>query len=226
MLGGIAPCYSSLDTPLTPPPLPHGLSLSASMSTHSVLEVVNVVYAMQYPVEQTSSDQLSTAAKAGIGSGVGAIALIGIAIGSLFWRRRLRRRDPASQSVTGDPHNDPTPSFSQSSYADKNNAYAAYDRRRSPTIPNIPSKSDLIPPPHQPAYMQQGSYPQQQLPYQYPPHATQYRPSPPLQNEAGFQPPRNNGPLPVQMSGYQESQRPELLGSQRDRICEFPDHRH
>lgn len=237
MIGGITPCYSSLATQLTPPPLPYALPLSGAMSTPSILAVVNVVYAMQYPVEPPSSTQLSAAAKIGIGAGVGAIALIGIAMGSLFWRRRRRRSDSAGQGVTGDPHNAPTPSFSQSSYADQNSAYAAYDSRRSPTIPNIPFQGRYVPQPHQQAYIQQGNYPQQQLPQQYPPHPMQYNPSPPLPNEPGFQPPQNYGPSPGQMSGYQEAQRPELfgsqevqrpelLGSQQNRIYEIPAYRH
>jgi hypothetical protein len=226
MLGGETPCYSSLATQLTPPPLLNaGLPLSGAIPTHSVIAIVNVAYAMQFPVKPTPTTQFSTPAKIGVGAGVGAIALIGIAIISLFWRRRRSRSDLAGQSVTSGTHNAHAPSFSQSSYTDQNNAYTAYDRRRSPTIPNIPSQGGYMPPFHQQAYMQQGSYPQQQLPQQYPPHPMQYNPSPPLPNEARFQPPQNYGPPPREMSGYQEARRSELLGSQQNRIYEIPDNR-
>lgn len=215
MIGGVTPCYSSLATPLTPPPLfDTRLPPSGTMSTHSISAIVNVVYAMQYPVEPT---QLSTAAKIGIGAGVGAFALISIAIISLFcWRRRRNRSVSAGQGVTGDPQKAPTPSVNQSSYADQNNAQYAYDSHRRPTIPNIPSQDGYMPPSHHQAYMQQGGYSQQQLPQQYSPPPMQYSPSPPLLYEPGFQPPQNFGPPPIEMLGYQEPQRSEL-GSYQDK---------
>lgn len=109
MLGGQVPCYSSLKQFLSPPAVPSSgyqtpisIPLTALTSTTSsessgkpTSAIVNVVYAIQYPLASTQG--LSTGAKAGIGAGagIGALAIIGLA-GALIWRTKKHNRDKRS----------------------------------------------------------------------------------------------------------------------------------
>lgn len=109
VLGGQVPCYSSLKNLATPPPVPvqnyqtpASLPVTAKPSSSSstisygsnkpTSAVVNVVYAVQYPL--TPSPGLSTGAKAGIGAGagVGALVIIGLTA-ALIWRTKKHKRD-------------------------------------------------------------------------------------------------------------------------------------
>jgi hypothetical protein len=90
-LGGQVPCYSSLSSYLVPPaidipnaqsPLTTPTVSAAASSTTTQMPtsaIVNVVYAIQYPVQPASG--LSTSTKAGIGAraSVGGLAIIGLA---------------------------------------------------------------------------------------------------------------------------------------------------
>ncbi|KAF4634084.1 hypothetical protein G7Y89_g4025 [Cudoniella acicularis] len=89
-LGGQTPCYSTITPYLTPPPLP---SPTATTSTHPTSAVVNVVYAMAYPVKSSTSSGMPTATKAGIGGGVGALALLVlVSIGAFFFRKHAQKK--------------------------------------------------------------------------------------------------------------------------------------
>lgn len=107
MLGGQVPCYSSLGNFLSPPAVPvpgyetpisiqlTALATSTTSSTplgKPTSAVINVIFAVQYPL--SSAQGLSTGAKVGIGvgAGVGAIAIIGLA-GALIWRTRMHNKD-------------------------------------------------------------------------------------------------------------------------------------
>lgn len=104
LLGGITPCYSTTSNYLTPPPILESstqnsqsttgpLTLTSSAASATVTStIVNVVYAMHYPVKPPQSG-LSTPAEAGIGlaSAVAAVAAAS-AIFYFIWRRRHRRR--------------------------------------------------------------------------------------------------------------------------------------
>lgn len=106
-LGGETPCYSSLSSTLVPPAVPVGTTsqeitlpanVTAAVSTQPISTanqkptsaIVNIVYAIRYPVEPSSG--LSTGAKAGIGAGAGVagIAIITLSI-LLIWRTRKHK---------------------------------------------------------------------------------------------------------------------------------------
>jgi len=95
LLGGITPCYSTTSNYLTPPPIPVSstTNIGSSVGPETVTStVVNVVYAMNYPVKSRPSG-LSKGADAGIG--VGSVAAAALAVSALLWfflRRRRRER--------------------------------------------------------------------------------------------------------------------------------------
>ena len=92
-LGGVTPCYSPLRATITPLPLAAGLAPVSAMKPTSA--VVNVVWAMQYPVAGPLSGELSAGAKAGIGAGrVAATAYLAF---------RALRDAMADRRPTGDP---------------------------------------------------------------------------------------------------------------------------
>jgi hypothetical protein len=72
---------------------------SSTASQNPTSAIINVVYAIQYPV-QPGAPSLSTGAKAGIGAGAG-IAAISIIVLSLLlvWRTRKHKRDKAALSA-------------------------------------------------------------------------------------------------------------------------------
>ncbi|KAH8678591.1 hypothetical protein BGZ60DRAFT_561624 [Tricladium varicosporioides] len=101
-LGGQTPCYSTVFPYLTPPPLPQptGSGLFAPRPTSAV---VNVVYAMAYPVK-TTAPGLSTAAKAGVGAGASAVGLlIFVAIAAFFWHRKSKKQYSAPDFTMSNP---------------------------------------------------------------------------------------------------------------------------
>lgn len=105
-MGGQVPCYSSLQSDLDPPPMPDTLAGGArtgaastttagssvpalTMDEKPTSAIVNVVFAMQYPMVPSGKPALKQAAKIGIGVGVSGAA---IAFAILIWivLRRLR----------------------------------------------------------------------------------------------------------------------------------------
>jgi hypothetical protein len=109
VLGGQVPCYSSLNDFLSAPPVPISnyqtsipltdlANQTSSYSTPSygsgkpTSAIINVVYAVQYPL--TPAEGLSTGAKAGIGVGAGAggLAIILLVI-ALIWRTSKHKKD-------------------------------------------------------------------------------------------------------------------------------------
>ncbi|KAF2728796.1 hypothetical protein EJ04DRAFT_590723 [Polyplosphaeria fusca] len=93
-LGGQVPCYSSLDGTMVVPPMPdtlaHGITGtstptgSTSKSSKPTSAIVNIAYAMQYPVvaPPPKKEALPTNAKIGIGVGAPVVAVI---VGVLVW---------------------------------------------------------------------------------------------------------------------------------------------
>ncbi|KAF2191438.1 hypothetical protein K469DRAFT_746771 [Zopfia rhizophila CBS 207.26] len=98
--GGQTPCYSTLPVAMTPPPIPD--SLTGTPTDGGALQkptsaIINVVYAMQYPVQPSSKPALTSNAKIGIGAGAGGAALIfGVLIWLLVWKHRVHKRDKAA----------------------------------------------------------------------------------------------------------------------------------
>jgi hypothetical protein len=90
MLGGQIPCYSTVSAFLTPPPLPIPTTTS-TISPLPTSTIINVIYAMAYPVKPSSSN-LTPEAKAGVGAGTGVFAIAMLfAIIVYFLRRRDRK---------------------------------------------------------------------------------------------------------------------------------------
>jgi hypothetical protein len=104
-LGGQTPCYSTLQNPLTPPSIvgtgtadgPLGGPPGGSATHKPTSAIVNVVYAMHYPVTPPSSPSLSTNTKIGIGAGSGAAAItIGLLVLLLLWRSSQHKKERAA----------------------------------------------------------------------------------------------------------------------------------
>ncbi len=114
-LGGQVPCYSSLRSYLVPPAVPltsqtpasipitsagNRTTLSSKRSSLSskpakpTSAIVNVVYAVAYPVQDAQG--LSTGAKAGIGAGAGVAGIAIVALSILLFRMtRKHKKDKA-----------------------------------------------------------------------------------------------------------------------------------
>jgi hypothetical protein len=75
------------------------LILSSTASQKPTSAIVNIVYAIQYPVQPTVPG-LSTGAKAGIGAGAGisGIAIVALSL-LLLWRTRKHKKDKAALSA-------------------------------------------------------------------------------------------------------------------------------
>lgn len=80
---------------MTPPPVSASIGSDASKPTSAI---INVVYAMQYPLKPVSSKSgLATGAKIGIGVGAGVIALIVAILSFLLVRKhKAHKRDKAA----------------------------------------------------------------------------------------------------------------------------------
>jgi hypothetical protein len=94
--GGQTPCYSTLPTATTPPPVPGSLGAEPTSGAPSIptSAIVNVVYAMQFPVKPAPKPALATNTKIGIGAGAGGAALVlGALIGLLIWKHKAHKRD-------------------------------------------------------------------------------------------------------------------------------------
>ncbi|PSN66445.1 hypothetical protein BS50DRAFT_622109 [Corynespora cassiicola Philippines] len=119
-LGGQVPCYSSLSKPLVPPPIPETLvddrggpditgsytgSSSApptalTMTSKPTLAIVNIAYAMQFPVVPPPKPALETDAKIGIGVGVSCGALLmGVIVWLLLKKYRAREKAAVAQQI-------------------------------------------------------------------------------------------------------------------------------
>jgi hypothetical protein len=93
VIGGITPCYSALPSyaiPTFPPSDPSTITVSGSIIT-TTSTVVDIVYAMQYPIANHSKPGLPPRAKAGIGVGCALAGLAGL-VGLVYWLIRGRRR--------------------------------------------------------------------------------------------------------------------------------------
>ena len=132
-LGGQVPCFSTLNSYLSPPPIPtalitainHAAVTGASSSQVPISAIENVVYAMYYPANPPPSG-LPIGAQAGIGAGVGVVGLALIALGIFFLLRRRRGR--ASKS---DPHS------SGSTFQSSGPESPAPNMQQAPVVPYI-----------------------------------------------------------------------------------------
>ncbi|KAI9797273.1 MAG: hypothetical protein M1833_005569 [Piccolia ochrophora] len=237
-IGGKTPCFSTLLSEATPPPIPateasddcSSVTSQAnfdglpSSNTKPTSAVVNVAYAMQFPVQPSGGSGLNNGAKAGIGVGVGAVALSFVMLLIyLIWKSRQKRKDRAvigslkgsglDSSVAGStPHTShvyPSPSSIDS-------VYDAYDRRRSAPPPGILSQSYFPPQSSQHDLVQapprQRISPSASPPSQYPgylPHGARSSPRPAM---AGGVPPR-------EMSASSVPERHELQDAQYMNPC-------
>ncbi|KAI9869152.1 MAG: hypothetical protein M1813_002976 [Trichoglossum hirsutum] len=116
ILGGATPCYSTLTSYAEPPPNDYTPTVTLS-GIRTTSTVVNVVYAMHYPVTKKAPPRLRPEAKVGIGVGAAAGALAGSGLLYLLWRRyRKRRRDeplyPSEPSDHPSTSNHPSYTFS------------------------------------------------------------------------------------------------------------------
>ncbi len=133
--------------------------------------VVNIVWAMRYPVADTSGGGggLSTAAKAGIGAGAGVLVILIVVLAICLWRRKKKKQAAGTQPVAP-PQNPP---------------------QQPPMAQNAPVPDGQYPPGQYPP----GQYPPGQYPPgQYPPG--QYPPGqyPPGQYPPGQYPPEGFQP--------------------------------
>src|ERR1700761_1873291 len=105
-MGGQTPCYSTLQTPLTPPPIVAtdglgGLDGAVGGPTQGhkpTSAIVNVVYAMHYPATQPTTQPVKptmpTSTKIGIGAGSGAaVVAIGVLLLLLFWKSSQQKKE-------------------------------------------------------------------------------------------------------------------------------------
>ncbi|KAK3901972.1 hypothetical protein C8A05DRAFT_15909 [Staphylotrichum tortipilum] len=101
-VGGITPCWSS-KTSIRAPTLT--VEKDAKSMDKPTSAVVNIVWAMRYPVADTSgsSGGLSTAAKAGIGAGAGVAVILIAALAICLWRSKRKNKaltpDPAAAAA-------------------------------------------------------------------------------------------------------------------------------
>ncbi|KAI9803560.1 MAG: hypothetical protein M1825_001903 [Sarcosagium campestre] len=151
-IGGATPCFMTFPNALTPPPIPLGAGDSAPASasgeatptTKPTSAVVNVAYAIHYPVTSAGGSKLSVGAKAGIGAGAGLVALV-IAAVLIYLIRKSRRRkkdreilDSLRGSGWGSSGMPSTPHTSQlmPQMSPLDPTTDAFGRRRSPTVGN------------------------------------------------------------------------------------------
>lgn len=101
LIAGQTPCYSTLSAATTPPPIAASL-VDSTNSAKPTSAIVNVVYAMQYPVKEPSKPGLAQNTKIGIGAGAGGAALVfGILIWLLLWKHRAHKRDKSALESLG-----------------------------------------------------------------------------------------------------------------------------
>jgi hypothetical protein len=104
-LGGQVPCFSTLSSTLSPPPIPQSLitAISPTTATSSIPKpisaIVNIAYAIYYPVNPPAST-LSTGTQAGIGAGAGIAGLAIVGLLAFFIIRKIRRRDKDRNTFT------------------------------------------------------------------------------------------------------------------------------
>lgn len=87
---------------MTPPPIPENLQATGDAAGKPTSAIINVVYAMSYPV-QPPKQGLATGAKIGIGVGGGVVAaVLGMLLWLLMWKHRAHKRDKAAlESLSG-----------------------------------------------------------------------------------------------------------------------------
>ncbi|CAO2647825.1 Nn.00g087470.m01.CDS01 [Neocucurbitaria sp. VM-36] len=175
--GGQTPCYSTLLSATTPPPISANV---ASYSTKPTSAIVNVVYAMQYPLHPSPSKSgLSTGAKIGIGAGAAIITIVfGVLIpgGDERYRQHAPKRVAASSAFGGvkdwrknissdvvsglEPIQEPTlPQVNLPAQAQYPSDWRPDQRTVSPPVPNpgYYSRSSLPSPPIPGGYSEVGS---------------------------------------------------------------------
>jgi len=99
MLGGQTPCYSTVSNFLTPPPLPVP-TITLTISPLPTSTIINVIYAMAYPVKP-SSPTLTPGAKAGVGAGTGVFAVVMLFAAVVYFLRRRDRKISSPLNSTG-----------------------------------------------------------------------------------------------------------------------------
>jgi hypothetical protein len=75
-----------------------GNTIPSTTTLKPTLAVLNVVFALQYPV-QPAEPSLSTGAKAGIGAGAGVAGIAIVSLSLVIWRMRRYRKDKAFTAV-------------------------------------------------------------------------------------------------------------------------------
>ncbi|KAM7186556.1 hypothetical protein V8F33_011760 [Rhypophila sp. PSN 637] len=100
-VGGQTPCYSEVNRMTVGTVTVGAEDEKAKDTSKPTSAVVNIVWSMRYQVEDTSSGGLSTGAKAGIGAGVGIVAIALIGLGAwFFWRRRKSKKQSGEKPTT------------------------------------------------------------------------------------------------------------------------------
>ncbi|KAK4102807.1 hypothetical protein N658DRAFT_324595 [Parathielavia hyrcaniae] len=106
-IGGITPCWSSVRT-VDPPTLT--VEEDAQTKDKPTSAVINIVWAMRYPVDDSSGGKgLSTAAKAGIGAGAGVAAILIGGLAICLWRSRRKNKKLAEAQSAAPPAMAPNP---------------------------------------------------------------------------------------------------------------------
>jgi hypothetical protein len=156
-VGGLTPCWSSIDE-VEPPTLT--LPKDAKTLDKPTSAVVNIVWAMRYPVGEPGGGGLSTAAKAGIGAGAGVAAILIGGLAICLWRSRRKNKQLAAAQPAvppGQMQQQQPPPFAQPQMMQQaavpNGQYplgGAYAPGKLPPpsdAASIMSNSTLVPPP-------------------------------------------------------------------------------
>ncbi|KAK4238161.1 hypothetical protein C8A03DRAFT_33815, partial [Achaetomium macrosporum] len=103
LLGGRTPCYSTLSSVTTPPPITADVTAAATATTTTkpTVTVTGTVFAMKYAVQDPPGAKLSRAAVAGIAVGAicGVAALFGLWMLIRRCRKNARRRHSFEQGL-------------------------------------------------------------------------------------------------------------------------------
>jgi len=112
-VGGVTPCWSSVRS-VNPPTLT--LASDATTKEKPTSAVINIVWAMRYPVADPGGGGLSTAAKAGIGAGAGVAAILIAGLGICLWRYRRKNKKLAETQQPAAPVQPQSPPPPQTQY--------------------------------------------------------------------------------------------------------------
>jgi hypothetical protein len=100
-VGGIIPCWSSVEETIAPPTLT--VEKDGTVKNKPTSAVVNIVWSMRYPVAEPGGGGLSTAAKAGIGAGAGVAAILIAGLAICLWRQRRKNKKLAEVAPSDPP---------------------------------------------------------------------------------------------------------------------------